>query len=48
MLTGWGVQLELDSLDDDRFDAFIEQYRVGPNTPERGASCTGGIGEPIG
>lgn len=48
VLTGWGVQLELDSLDDDRFDAFIEQYRVGPNTPERGASCTGGIGEPIG
>ncbi len=48
VLTGWGVQLELDSPDDDRFDAFIEQYRVGPNTPERGASCTGGIGEPIG
>ncbi len=48
VLTGWGVQLELDSLDDDRFDAFIEQYRVGPNTPERGASCTGGVGEPIG
>ena len=48
VLTGWGVQLELDSLDDDRFDDFIEAYRVGPNTPERGASCTGGIGEPIG
>ena len=48
VLTGWGVQLELDSLDDDRFDTFIEQYRVGPNTPERGASCTGGVGEPIG
>lgn len=48
VLTGWGVQLELDSLDDDRFEAFIDQYRVGPNTPERGASCTGGIGEPIG
>ena len=44
VLTGWGVQLELDSLDDDRFDAFIEAYRVGPNTPERGASCTGRIG----
>ncbi len=48
VLTGWGVQLELDSLDDERFDNFIEAYRVGPNTPERGASCTGGIGEPIG
>ena len=48
VLTGWGVQLELESVDDDRFDAFIERYRVGPNTPERGAACTGGLGEPIG
>ena len=48
VLTGWGVQLELDSLDVDRFEEFITQYRVGPNTPERGASCTGGIGEPTG
>ena len=48
VLTGWGVQLELDSPDDERFDTFIERYRVGPNTPERGAACTNGIGEPIG
>jgi hypothetical protein len=48
VLSGWGVQLELESVEDERFDAFIEQYRVGPNTPERGASCTGGIGEPTG
>ena len=48
VLTGWGVQMELESPDDERFDTFIERYRVGPNTPERGAACTNGIGEPIG
>ncbi len=47
VLTGWGVQLELDSIDDDRVGQFVERYRVGPNTPERGAACTGGIGEPL-
>ena len=48
VLTGWGVQLELESVDDDRFEQFIELYRLGPTTPERGAACTNGIGEPIG
>ena len=48
VLTGWGVQLELDDVDDDRFQQFIERYRLGPTTPERGASCTNGVGEPIG
>lgn len=48
VLTTWGVQLEVDSIDDDRVDAFIERYRLGPNTPERGAACTNGIGEPTG
>ena len=47
VMTGWGVQLELDSIDDDRVGQFVERYRVGPNTPERGAACTGGIGEPL-
>ncbi len=48
VLSAWGVQLEVDSIGDDRVDEFIERYRLGPNTPERGASCTGAIGEPIG
>ena len=48
VLTTWGVQLEVDSIDDDRVDGFIERHRLGPNTPERGASCTNGIGEPTG
>lgn len=46
VLTTWGVQLEVDDIDDDRVARFIERYRVGPNTPERGAACTNGIGEP--
>lgn len=48
VMTAWGVQLELPSAADERFDGFIERYRVGPNTPERGASCANGTGEPIG
>ncbi len=48
MLTTWGVQLEVDDINDGRVDRFIERYRLGPNTPELGAACTNGIGEPIG
>ncbi len=48
VLTTWGVQLELDSIDDSRVGQFVERYRLGPLTPERGAACTNGIGEPIG
>lgn len=46
VLTAWGLQLEVDSAADRRIDQFIERYRVGPQTPERGAVCTGGVGEP--
>jgi hypothetical protein len=48
VLTAWGVQLEVDDIEDERVAQFIERYRLGPNTPERGAACTNGIGEPIG
>lgn len=47
VLTGWGVQLELDSVQDERLEQFIARYRLGPLTPERGASCTGGFGAPM-
>jgi len=39
VLTAWGVQLEVESSDDDRIGAFISRYRLGPTTPERGAAC---------
>ncbi|MFO7661588.1 MAG: DUF3105 domain-containing protein [Chloroflexota bacterium] len=48
VMTAWGVQLEVDDLNDRRVNEFIERYRLGPTTPERGAACTNGIGEPIG
>jgi hypothetical protein len=48
VLTAWGIQLELESASDGRIEAFIDQYQQGPQTPERGASCSDGTGSPIG
>jgi len=39
MLTAWGVQLPLDSADDERVDQFLAKFRQGPQTPEPGATC---------
>ncbi|RMG98856.1 MAG: DUF3105 domain-containing protein [Chloroflexi bacterium] len=47
VLTAWGVQLELESAQDGRVQEFIERYRQGPTTPERGGACSGGVGTPI-
>lgn len=46
ILTAWGAQLEVDSIDDEWIDHFIARYLLGPRTPERGASCKGGFGKP--
>jgi hypothetical protein len=46
VLTAWGLQLEVASIDDGRVEEFISRYRLGPQTPEVGASCTRGVGEP--
>lgn len=43
VLTGWGVQLVMDS-PDGRVQRFIDLY-LGQG-PERGAACSGGIGTP--
>lgn len=40
-LSAWGRRLSVDSADDSRIDDFIEGYRSGPQTPERGAACIG-------
>lgn len=42
----WGAQLVLDGADDPALSAFIEAYVQGPQTPEPGAPCSGGVGEP--
>ena len=47
VLTAWGIQLELDSADDARIPQFIERYQQGPQTPELGATCQDGLGDPI-
>lgn len=44
--SAWGKQLRLDSAGDPRLEQFIRAYRQGPQTPEPGAACTGGVGEP--
>jgi len=44
--TAWGVQLKLDSAEDKRLSEFVAMYMQGPQTPEPGAPCTGGVGTP--
>lgn len=48
VVTAWDTQLKLTGVDDPGLDAFIKEYKLGKNTPELGASCSGGTGTPIG
>jgi hypothetical protein len=45
--SAWGLQLSLDDANDPRLPLFITRYEAGPQTPEPGALCTGGIGTPL-
>ncbi len=40
--SSWNHQLSLQSATDPGLDAFIREYRQGPDTPERGALCSQG------
>ena len=44
--SAWGRQLVLDDSTDDRLPEFISAFREGPQTPELGAPCVGGQGNP--
>jgi hypothetical protein len=44
--SAWGHQLRLPSASDPRLAQFVRYFRLGPQTPEPGASCTGGVGIP--
>ncbi len=44
--SAWGSQLALDSATNPDLEAFVETFRQGPQTPEPGAACRGGQGEP--
>jgi hypothetical protein len=46
VLTAWGTQLEVDDASDPRVEPFLAKYRQGEQTPEPGAPCTGGSGDP--
>ena len=43
--SAWGAQVRLDGVDDPNLQRFIRSYRKGPQTPEPGAACTGGISD---
>ncbi|MFI9624405.1 DUF3105 domain-containing protein [Streptomyces sp. NPDC052042] len=44
MLTAWGNQVTVDGADDPRVDRFFSRFVQGPQTPEPGATCSGGRG----
>lgn len=44
--SAWGKQIELESAEDPALNRFIGTYLRGEQTPEPGAACTGGVGEP--
>ena len=48
VVTVWGVQLQLDSADDQRLGLFLEEYGDGHTAPEFGVSCAGGTPDPQG
>lgn len=41
--TAWGKQLKLESADDPRLSIFLQAHLQGPQTPEPGAPCSGGV-----
>lgn len=41
--SAWGFQVTLDSATDPRLARFLNAYLQGPQTPEPGAACTGGV-----
>jgi predicted small secreted protein len=44
--SAWGKQLRLNSANDPRLGQFVTTYRLGPQNPEPGAPCSGGVGSP--
>lgn len=45
--SAWGVQLKVESASDPRLAQFVEKFHNGPQTPEPGAPCRGGVGTPL-
>ena len=47
VVTAWGYQLQLDSVDDERLAQFIRQYERASTAPEPRGYCSGGEGQPF-
>lgn len=43
VVVAWGIRLEVEAADDPRLSRFLELYVQGPQTPEPGEPCTGGM-----
>ncbi len=43
--SAWGTQVRLESADDPNLERFVSSYRKGPQTPEPGATCSGGTAD---
>lgn len=44
--SAWGVQQRFDDVDDPALAEFIQRHQLSPASPEPGAPCSGGVGEP--
>lgn len=44
--SAWGKLLSVETTDDPALPAFLQRYLQGPQTPEPGAACSGGVGQP--
>lgn len=42
--SAWGKQLAADGAEDPRLATFVQKFQQGPQTPEPGAACSGGVG----
>jgi hypothetical protein len=45
--SAWGAQVRLESADDPNLERFVSAYRKGPQTPEPGATCSGGTSDTV-
>ncbi|AFZ66695.1 DUF3105 domain-containing protein [Deinococcus peraridilitoris] len=47
VVSAWNRQLSVENADDKRLERFLEAYESGSQAPERGASCSGGMGDTL-
>lgn len=45
--SAWGAQVRLEGADDPNLERFINSYRKGPQSPEPGATCSGGTSDTV-